>query len=313
MRTSMILQNPAKIISTIQEYNGSTRSTFKRTSVLKPITEVNVPIARSPGRRMTRQTLSRQTLTRQPNQDSRRQTINRQTLTRQPIQESRRQTINRQTLSHQPIQDFRRDTIRPISQKHYEPIDKRLPKESAAPPKSSNPVPFPKPLVFKCNICSKSFNYLSNYNSHKKTHIENVSANACTYCDRKFAIRNALDIHLKTNCTKISSANRRKLLSADDLKNSINAVNTYKKQTAVSTGAYPKRRTNITTTDSDSLTASENSHLDESIALRSSTKKTPHSGIYRTPSKSIRCTICNTFYSDILSFTQHLETHENHI
>lgn len=136
-----------------------------------------------------------------------------------------------------------------------------------------NVVMFPKPS-FTCDICLKSFLQFSNLNAHKRSH---KAAHNCKYCDKKFSIDLALQNHMKENCVKIPSQDRKKLLEK----------NRKKPTSAITSADVPSKRT------------------------RKSTAVTmPHSGVLSTPNKKIQCQQCHLSFLDVLSYMNHIETHD---
>ena len=162
-------------------------------------------------------------------------------------------------------------------------------------PSTTNKIIFNKPKnSFKCNSCDKTFLLKSNLMKHEKCH-ETSNGNNCKYCDKTFTLKTALDNHLLKYCTKIPTADRRKLLENPNKLRKTNSSTV----------------TNQPLKSSDSSSSSFNDSTSSNgyaKAPQSATKKA-HSGISRTPHKTIRCHTCGIQFPDILSFTTHAETH----
>lgn len=124
---------------------------------------------------------------------------------------------------------------------------------------SETPKPnvFLNSIVYECYICSRKFNFLSNFNKHKDIHNQDISSIECKYCDKQFAIKSALKIHLKDNCTKISNIERRKLLIRDRIKIS----KSHKHIKVRSTTTMPVKRITISTKG-----ATPNTHVPSEIS-----------------------------------------------
>lgn len=148
----------------------------------------------------------------------------------------------------------------------------------AAEAKAAAATRFPR-SSYVCGVCSKSFLLMSSLTKHKKTHKTGTSSSkTCKHCDKSFAIASALDTHLREKCTKIPIAQRRKLIN------------------------YGPSRP-VASMPDNSSSSSATSHS-------GSARKMPHSGIYRTPSKILRCHTCGEQFKEFNSFTDHSATHD---
>lgn len=106
----------------------------------------------------------------------------------------------------------------------------------------------------------------------------------CKYCDKKFDIALALNKHLESHCTKIPAADRRRLLSKN--------VNQNKGQQVSSTSSSETKHKNRS-----SIFEINNSNIVGELL--------GHSGIYRTPAKSIRCNICGITFINCYDYAEH--------
>lgn len=157
---------------------------------------------------------------------------------------------------------------------------------------------FQKPASYKCNTCKKTFLQLSNWTKHKQTHDQAVVQNAtefqCKHCDRKFSIAGALETHLQINCTKISAADRRKILSLADSASHRIAV----PSAAVSPRSSSSELSGCSSDESGATSAKRSNR-------RKTVSKVPFSGIHRTPSKVIKCTKCREEFPNYIMLMTH--------
>lgn len=215
---------------------------------------------------------------------------------------SRRST--RQSISNNLLSKVKKPTVVSSPAKPSKPLRKSLlPKQktllrrktmgepSTTTTKPDDSTVFRNPAAkqsFKCKVCAKTFLLKTNLTAHEKTH--NESTNKCKYCDKIFTLKTALSNHILTNCEKISSSQRRKLLISSTATSNASA------------SVHAETRTRSRTTSSESS---------RSTTPKSSAKKEAHSGIFRTPKKPIRCHTCKIILPDILSFVDHAATHND--
>jgi Zinc finger, C2H2 type len=138
-----------------------------------------------------------------------------------------------------------------------------------------------------CEVCKKVFRLKSNLTAHKRLHESNTtktlsSSLKCSYCDKTFALKTAYDNHLTQYCTKIPSNEKKKLMAAsvkspEDTKNGSSVSN--------KSGFVPPTKP----------------------------PAKMHSGIERTPSKTIDCRIdgCNRKFKDPIAYTEHSTHHHS--
>lgn len=194
---------------------------------------------------------------------------------------------------------------------------KLLPKPTTKPASSvSSSRPAPKPsalpqitakrpvLPFKCNVdgCHREFRSGFAYQQHMKSHNGNMASTSasasssstslapqtghkCKWCDKKFEVSCALVTHMIESCTKISFAEKRKLIEQQE-KNKP-AINKRKSMFAppepVARKKSPSRR--------------------QTIGRKS--------GVV-TPKKTMKCHVegCGQLFTDVLAFANHMVSHK---
>ncbi|ALC46549.1 CG8478 [Drosophila busckii] len=182
------------------------------------------------------------------------------------------------------------------------------PSSTAAPAKPIIPKQQPKDRVdapkFNCKLCSVSFSIKSSLDLHMRSHQPIEPANKggarkisnCKYCDKKFALERALHIHLMQNCVKIPPKEKRKL-EFTELNHQKKAQ--LPKLTGVeSFGARPR----------ESLMPKNFAQSEVPPMAPPSTKKVikkAHTGVSRTPTKTVPCHICKQSFKSILEYTNH--------
>ncbi|CAD7093480.1 unnamed protein product [Hermetia illucens] len=161
---------------------------------------------------------------------------------------------------------------------------------------------------FTCEICSRSFRVSSIFEAHKKTHNQTTtkSTNTCKYCDKSFAIMKALDKHLLENCLKIPMAERKKIkIAASQLS----------EEAASLRGGYGGSERYSSRTQRASIVPSRKSMANSVMPPPSSSKvvKKPmaHSGVLKTPNKSVSCKPCEKTFDNVLAFAEHVLSHSN--
>ncbi|XP_013108837.2 serine-rich adhesin for platelets [Stomoxys calcitrans] len=181
--------------------------------------------------------------------------------------------------------------------------------------------------------------------STKTTHsMPHSEENKCKYCDKKFALVRALHIHLLQNCSKIPPGDKRKLqytemnhvekaklpTFAHHGNGSANTASSkqatprmaVRQQKSVDIGKYNKEssmekdlRTKQCDSSSSSISGSQtniaaSTATNTTGSVQKSKKATAHSGVFKTPSKSVPCHLCKLTFKSILDYTNHsLATH----
>lgn len=182
---------------------------------------------------------------------------------------------------------------------------------------------------FKCEPCKQTFAkeilykiHLSNF--HKTlTTIKKMPpptiALKCKYCDRCFGLQFALDKHLMENCTKISPVERKRLIEvAEQQKIAMSKTQNGNKKSHKSHvfNLNSNKIFNSVNLDGVSIDANNSGvggkridaydgEANDSNIFKIPTNNLGHSGIYRTPTKSIPCKICNTIWFNAVEYAQH--------
>lgn len=182
---------------------------------------------------------------------------------------------------------------------------------------------------FKCEPCKQTFAkeilykiHLSNFHKTLPT-IKKMppptTALKCKYCDRCFGLQFALDKHLMENCAKISPVERKRLIEvAEQQKIAKSKTQNGNKKSHKSHvfNLNSNKIFNSVNLDGVSIDATNSGVGGKCIdacdgeANNSNIFKIPtvhlgHSGIYRTPTKSIPCKICNTIFFNAVEYAQH--------
>lgn len=161
----------------------------------------------------------------------------------------------------------------------------------------STMLPFAKPKKstdkFRCKSCEMTFFLETSLAAHEKSH---TISNTCRYCNRNFAIATALSRHLRENCSKISIAERKKLLEIDD-----KSTDLYRRTQKTPTRAPKLRRSTAQLLD---LVYKSCPPLDMKVVQF---KNVPSiRGIRNTPRKLIKC-YCGDKFQDPCSYATHAE------
>ena len=106
-------------------------------------------------------------------------------------------------------------------------------------------------------------------------------------------MQQALDSHYIRYCTKIPAAAQKKIMAEN-----------YKKERDTFTGLSEKRRTIFT------LPAAPVSVNGSTRVPRVSATPKAHSGVYRTPMKTLKCTTCHKVFLDVLDFANDMQKHK---
>ncbi|XP_067616762.1 uncharacterized protein [Eurosta solidaginis] len=171
-------------------------------------------------------------------------------------------------------------------------------------------------------------------------------ANKCKYCDKKFALVRALHIHLLQNCPKIPPKEKRKLtfhemdhVEKAQLPAVFHGYSTQTKANPHQQGLTVNALQHRSSSDLSSVSVSSQDSMNDKRALaeitmiaktavaavdsllpsemappsaRSVKKSTAHTGVHRTPNKSIICHTCKIPFKTIMDHIQHnMKVHFN--
>lgn len=151
--------------------------------------------------------------------------------------------------------------------------------------------------------------------------IKTNSTNKCQYCDKPFVKEHALKIHLFEKCEKIPAARRRQLLQIDERNKAINNNckpssekpfnNARSFDIVLKTSRFFVDLTNeavsgINGERSDNVAAIDLNGLTADLKKYSNA----HLGVKRTPSKSIRCHVCNKIFLNCAEYAAHVTDHQ---
>lgn len=181
-----------------------------------------------------------------------------------------------------------------------------------------------KASVFKCIQCKKSFisefqlkvhsNNFHNLSKKITMPVHSTSSASCLlkckYCDRNFDKKIALDKHIEENCVKIPPADRKRFFAehVDVIKNQQKIVgnNEITKKTGPSSFNSKRLTRLITNIRNETQNGSDAS---DDIKRKFINLSLGHSGIFRTPSKSIQCKICKMKFMSCILFAEHSTEH----
>lgn len=152
-----------------------------------------------------------------------------------------------------------------------------------------------------------------------------LNASKCRFCDKQFDKMFALNKHMQENCTKIQPAERKRMFAEIADRNKSDAAgnkqyrllkSSLKSSSSSSSLANSARFTRLLTdlineSQSNRDGQPNNSTTVDETRLRLSRMSLGHSGVYRTPSKSIKCKICNAVFMSCVQFAEHSLLHGN--
>lgn len=152
---------------------------------------------------------------------------------------------------------------------------------------------------FPCNLCDMTFFYKTSLATHQKNH---AAGNTCQHCQRSFAIPTALFKHIRENCTKISTAERKKVLQNDEKSTDLNQ--TSRKISNPRTSKLKRRSTDQALLDLvyNSCSQSDLNRLQVPVK-----KLPPIKGIGNTPRKLIKCYNCGEKFKNPVAYATHAE------
>lgn len=169
---------------------------------------------------------------------------------------------------------------------------------------------------WKCDDCKRLFST----EFARKVHIENVhnlsstfkkmappmvNPLKCKYCDRNFSLDFAFDKHIRENCTKISPAERKRFIVESEkskTKSQSGNSNAFtSKQTKLKSNTI-LNRLNVVNLTGDEYDGTD---LNDTNSIKLTHNNLGHTGIYRTPSKSIPCKSCNITFFNCVEYAEH--------
>lgn len=141
----------------------------------------------------------------------------------------------------------------------------------------------------------------------------------CKYCDRNFAKNFGLDQHLLEKCEKIPATHRRLLLKNENDQAISNQKNrkqdiTHLSQRNNETWKHSRffvEKINQAVSNAQNDCNATNYVESDLNSLRSELKllSNAHSGVKRTPKKSLKCHICNQIFWDCVEYAVHSSNH----
>lgn len=129
----------------------------------------------------------------------------------------------------------------------------------------------------------------------------------CQYCDKCFVKSHGMETHLLEKCEKIPANVRRQLLKKADSSKSFESSKTMRHDSD-SISKYSRFFVNISNDAGLQGDEVEKGLKNLRIELR---KVKSHTGITRTPSKSLRCHICKKHFLDCVDYAEHMSNHNN--
>lgn len=187
--------------------------------------------------------------------------------------------------------------------------------------------------AFKCLQCKKTFSnefqlrvHTNNFHNLTKkpqppsTGSSNASnALKCRFCDKQFDKTFALNKHMQENCTKIQPAERKRMFAdqadrnkfdaAGNKQNSIAKAPTKFSSSIANSARFTRLLTDLITESQSKGDGQRNTSTADETRLRLSKMSLGHSGVYRTPTKSIKCNICNAVFMSCVLFAEHSLLH----
>lgn len=135
----------------------------------------------------------------------------------------------------------------------------------------------------------------------------------CQYCDKCFVKSQAMTTHLLEKCEKIPAVVRRQLLKKAEVTNDVTSKQKQRESLRHESDSilkYSRFFVNVSNGDASDLQSDE---VEKGLKnLRAELRKTKggHSGIIRTPSKTLRCHICSKHFLDCVDYAEHISNHE---
>lgn len=138
-----------------------------------------------------------------------------------------------------------------------------------------------------------------------------VNVNKCQYCDKSFVKVQGMTTHLLEKCEKIPASVRRQLLQKNEKNDEKNSKQVSRRKTQAfrqeidSISKYSRFFVNLTNEPGQVDVANGLTNLRAELRK----VKSAHTGVVRTPNKSIRCHICNKLFLDCVKYADHSANH----
>lgn len=133
----------------------------------------------------------------------------------------------------------------------------------------------------------------------------------CQYCDKFFVKSQAMTTHLHEKCEKIPAVVRRQLLKKADITNDATSKQKQRESLRHESDSISKySRFFVNLSNGAGLQSDE---VEKGLKnLRAELRKTKggHTGIIRTPKKTLRCHICKQLFLDCVDYAEHISNHE---
>lgn len=133
----------------------------------------------------------------------------------------------------------------------------------------------------------------------------------CKYCDKTFVKSKAMAAHLIERCEKIPATLRRQLLQDEKYRDEAKNKQVCRRKSI----AYNQENDSISEYSRFFVNLRNDVHCIDGVDglknLRAEIRKTNigHIGVSRTPSKLIRCHICQKIFFDCVDYAEHSTTH----
>lgn len=139
-----------------------------------------------------------------------------------------------------------------------------------------------------------------------------VNTLKCQYCDKCFVKSQGMTTHLLEKCEKIPASVRRQLLQKAETCN--DAISKQLSRQALrqefdSISKYSRFFVNMSNEGTSGMRIDEVEKGLKNLRTELRKTKSAHTGIIRTPSKPIRCHICNFVTLDCVEYAEHISNH----
>lgn len=145
--------------------------------------------------------------------------------------------------------------------------------------------------------------------SSKMTKVTNLQ---CQYCDKCFVKSQGMTTHLLEKCDKIPASARRKLLQKAESSNSTTSKQLSKQTMRQDTDSISKYSRFFVNMSKEGASGMQGDDVEKRLQILQTELrkiKNSHTGIIRTPSKSIQCHICKKLFLDCVEYADHTSNH----